>query len=201
MSTKNSNSNKSSESYFIGYLNYLKTRSWRSFVYRKFWLYPIISSKISGNVLDVGCGIGDFLRFQNDSVGVDVNPGTVEYCKSIGLNVQLIDHGKIPFSTEFFNSAVLDNVLEHINDPSDLLIEIRRVLSENGVLIIGVPGIVGYNRDPDHKVFYDEIKLKTTLLQYGFEAKSVFYAPFESRFLEKHMFQYCLYGVFEKIKM
>ena len=46
---------------------------------------------------------------------------------------------------------VLDNVIEHIQDPMPLLKECKRVLASKGNIIIGVPLEKGYERDPDHK--------------------------------------------------
>jgi SAM-dependent methyltransferase len=36
--------------------------------------------------------------------------------------------------------VILDNVLEHLVDPHDTLCRVRRMLNENGILYIGVPG-------------------------------------------------------------
>lgn len=51
------------------------------------------------------------------------------------------DH--LPFDSESFDSVLIDNVLEHIEDPNSLLAEIKRVIRPNGGLLIGVPGVLG----------------------------------------------------------
>ncbi len=44
------------------YFNYLKTRSNFGFLYRKYFLYPILDFFLKKPCLDVGCGLGDFLK-------------------------------------------------------------------------------------------------------------------------------------------
>ena len=115
---------------------------------------------MQGKVLDVGCGIGDFLEFYKNAKGTDINIKNVEYCSKIGLEVSFMENGVIPHDDESFESAVLDNVLEHVEDPKFLLSEINRILCKKGLLIIGVPGFKGYESDSDHKIFYEEELLK-----------------------------------------
>ena len=110
-------------------------------------------------MLDVGCGIGDMLSYRQNTVGLDVNPLNVDFCQKRQLEAHMMKPDIIPFRDETFDSVLLDNVLEHIEKPSLLFKEIRRVLKPDGILLIGVPGIKGYQSDDDHKVFYDEKKL------------------------------------------
>jgi ATP-dependent helicase YprA (DUF1998 family) len=94
---------------------------------------------------------------------------------------------------------VLDNVLEHITDPTKPLIYIKDLLTKNGKLLVGVPvGDAGYRSDPDHKVYYNEKKLNDTLSHYGFEEITVFYRPFKSQYLCDNLKQYCFYAVYQK---
>lgn len=180
------------------YYRYLLGRSLKSFLYRRAFLYPRISRSLEGRILDVGCGIGDFLAFRRDAIGVDVNPRLVDYCRARGLPAYLMPSGELPFECGEFDSVILDNVLEHVSDPTQLLSEIHRVLAIGGTLVVGVPGVVGYRSDPDHKVYYDEQLLVSTLSVAGFSHRSSFYTPFRSKFFARRFRQYCLYGVFSK---
>jgi SAM-dependent methyltransferase len=147
-------------------------------------------------VLDIGCGIGDFLKYRANSIGIDINPRIVDYCRIRGLNVQLCSEGDYPFKDDSFNGAIMDNVLEHIVDPLPTLAEIKRVLISGSTLIVGVPGSRGFMSDPDHKISYDEKSMATTLYSEGFILTRVIHAPFKSAFFDRHMRQYCIYGVF-----
>jgi SAM-dependent methyltransferase len=180
------------------YFNYLRQRSGLGLLYRKYWLYPKLSKILHGRALDIGCGVGDMLAYRANTVGVDINPKTVDWCKAQGLNVHLMEQDQLPFDEQSFDSVILDNVLEHIESPSPLLLEIHRVLAEQGILIIGVPGILGYSTDPDHKVFYTKENLLETVTSYGFLAEDLFAMPLNFDWLDSKMSQYCIYAVFEK---
>lgn len=182
------------------YFEYLKMRSTLGNLYRKFYLYPRISTYLRGKTLDVGCGIGDMLRYRQESIGADINPYNVNYCLELGLQAFLFKNDILPMEGGTFDSALLDNVLEHIEQPKPILNEIRRVLKPNGLLIVGVPGLKGFKSDPDHKYFYDENTLDVIANEAGFVIKKKFYTPiFRSSLLSKVLKQYCIYSVWHKI--
>jgi SAM-dependent methyltransferase len=184
---------------YSDYFAYLKQKSIIGDIYRKYFLYPAINKRLNGIVLDIGSGLGNFLKFRSNSVGVDVNPYFVEYCVKSNLNVTLMRDNKLPFGPGEFNSVLLDNVLEHIEDPSLLIMEIYRVLDSSGCLLVGVPGLKGFNSDGDHKVYYDFSNLISTISKFGFSYSSHFYMPFfRSKLLSKFMRQYCLFVKFSK---
>jgi SAM-dependent methyltransferase len=180
------------------YFEYLKGRSHLGWLYRRYWLYPKLCRYLDGKTIDVGCGIGDFVNYRNETVGVDINPATVEWCCQNELDVHLMSPNTLPFQDVSFDSAILDNVLEHLAEPAELLKEIRRVLRPHSSLVVGVPGQRGYATDSDHKVFYDEDKLVSILASAGFRLQNLFHMPFKSAWLDVRVRQYCLYGVFER---
>jgi len=184
---------------FETYHNYLKGRSSLGYMYRRYWLYPMLSHHLSGTVLDIGCGIGDMLSFRPDTVGVDINPLNVQDCLARGLDARPMQPDSLPFADGTFQGAILDNVLEHITNPTALLAEAHRILAPGGTLICGVPGEKGYASDSDHKVFYSEAALVERLAQAGFTSRVVLHAPVNLPNLSRFMRQYCLYGVFTRI--
>ena len=181
------------------YYQYLRQRSPLGLLYRRYWLYPRLNKHLPGQTLDVGCGIGDFLSYSAGTVGVDINPATVEWCRGQGLDAQLMAPDVLHFDDNSFDSAVLDNVLEHLVAPTPLLREIHRVLRPHGILVVGVPGQHGYTTDPDHKIFYDEASLVEVMSATGFSRRKVFYTPLRSNWLDARLRQYCMYGVFERV--
>ena len=180
------------------YFEYLRGRSRLGWLYRRYWLYPSLCRYLDGKTLDVGCGIGDFLNHRNETVGVDINPATVEWCRRRGLDAHQMSPNVLPFQDCSFDSAILDNVLEHLADPAELLSEIGRVLRPRSSLVVGVPGQRGYATDADHKIFYDEATLVSTLVTAGFRLQQLFHMPFKSAWMDAHVRQYCLYGVFNR---
>ncbi|OYU95056.1 MAG: hypothetical protein CFE21_12165 [Bacteroidetes bacterium B1(2017)] len=183
----------------LHYFNYLKTRSKLALFYRTNLVYPALKRVLSGKVLDIGCGIGDFLMCRQNTVGIDINALNVNYCKEQGWEAYTIENNHFPFSENTFDGAVLDNVLEHLTEPHITLLEAKRVLKNKAKLIIAVPGIKGYTMDDDHKHFYDEVEMNTLLASFGFVNTKYIYRPtfFKSTYFSKKLSQYCIYGVFE----
>lgn len=181
------------------YFTYLNQRRWSGKIYRKLWLYPILSRFLTGKVLDVGCGIGDFLSFRNNTIGVDINPHAVDLCRQKNLDAMVMQRDELPFLNQEFDGAVLDNVLEHIDEPGPVLYELHRVLRPEAALIVGVPGSIGYKRDSDHKKFYSEEKLVKTVTNCGFKLIKTFGMPLNSERLDTILSQYCIYGLFRRI--
>ena len=180
------------------YFVYLQTRTKLGLFYRTKFYYPRIKKRLRGNVLDYGCGIGDMLGFLKGGTGVDINPHCVSHCRSLNLRAFVVEKdNQIPLPDDSFDSVLLDNVLEHVSDPEPLLKEIKRVLRVGGNLLIGVPGILGYIKDPDHKIFYNQKNL-TQLVCSGhhFEVEEFFALPFKF-FLASNLFsRFCVFGNF-----
>lgn len=183
------------------YYLYLRKRSKLGILYRNYYLYPILSYYVKGKVLDVGCGVGDFIGFYKNAVGVDINPETVEYCVNKGLTAFLMHLDKLPFGESTFNTVILDNVLEHLENPTVLLREIRRVLTPDGTFIVGVPGECGFHYDKDHKVYYDQQRLIDIICNFEFMHKKTLKMPIDFPFANKLLRQYCIYGIFNKINL
>jgi SAM-dependent methyltransferase len=177
------------------YFLYLKNRSFLGCLYRKLYLYPRLIRLLKGRLLDIGCGIGDMLAFRPNSVGVDVNPYNVDFCKNLGYEACIMTVDKLPFEDSSYDSILLDNVLEHISDPIPLLKEIQRVIRPDGFLLVGVPGLRGQLSDSDHKVYYDESRLIALANQSGFKVNSVMHTPlWGSVLLSRTLKQYCIYS-------
>ena len=181
------------------YFEYLTRRSRLGALYRNHWLYPQLARRLVGRALDIGCGIGDMLLYRDQTVGADINPKTVDFCNSRGAKAVLMQPDELPFARGEFDSVLMDNVLEHIERPQQLLAEAQRVLQPGGRILIGVPGRRGWASDPDHKVFYDEEKLRTCMQAAGFTFVECFYTPlWRSAWLDRRLRQYCLYCLFDR---
>jgi SAM-dependent methyltransferase len=186
---------------YFAYTSYLRKRSLLGYLYRKFWLYPGLSKFINGKCIDIGCGIGDFLSFNKGAVGYDINPLNVEYCLKRGLDAQIMYINLLPIQDQDINTVILDNVIEHIENPIPLLNEIYRVLKDDGVLLIGVPGVLGFQADSDHKIMYTENLLYELASKSSFKIEKFIYFPFiKSDFLSNKINQYCIYTIWRRMK-
>ena len=182
------------------YFAYLTTRSRVAEWFRLHISYPCVSRYLKGRVLDLGCGIGDYLRYNKEAVGADINKYNVQYCNTIGCEAYVIANGILPFSAHCFDGVLFDNVLEHVTGPDGVISEISRVMKPGGILVVGVPGRKGFQMDPDHKIFYDEQTLKSLLENHGYQLVKNLYFPFffKSEFLSRTLSQYAVNSVYQK---
>ena len=183
------------------YHKYLLKRSFIGKIYRVFYLYPRINKFTFGKILDVGCGIGDYISLTKNAIGTDINKYNIRFLEKKGLNAVLMEEGKLPFSENQFDSILLDNVIEHLTSPEKLIKEIVRVSKDNSNLIVGVPGLKGYERDPDHKVFYKKEDLKVLFKKYNYNLSKTLYFPFNFPFLSKKLSSYSIFCVFSLLKI
>lgn len=133
-------------------------------------------------VLDVGCGIGEFLALKKNSIGIDTNKHCIDHCRSRGCPCKLGNAYDIPFLARSFDGVLLDNVLEHLEKPEDVLKEIRRVLKRGARLVIEVPCEKGFRLDETHRTFWGKEKLVKLLEGNGFEVERAYYFPLPSAF-------------------
>jgi SAM-dependent methyltransferase len=152
--------------------------------------------------LDVGCGKGIFLRYGHcrTCLGLDINPHNISYIRKYGMHADLITRsGHFPVQDASFPACIIDQVLEHVVDPTLLLRECYRALAPGGLLVVGLPCEKGFAVDPDHKVFYDYNTLTSLVLNTsGLNYIRHFYFPFNSRRLGRWLTFNYLYVLFRK---
>ena len=96
------------------------------------------------NILDVGCDGGNLtaslLRLGN-VVGLDISNSFIDNAHKTyrGPSFLIGDGQRLPLKRESFDIVTCLEVLEHVPNPSDLVIEINRILKSKGRLIIIVP--------------------------------------------------------------
>ena len=95
-------------------------------------------------ILDVGCASGWFLyqlkkRYPKAKCfGVDIYKEGVMYGrkKYPKLTLKVADAHALPFKAGMFDLVVCTEVLEHVEKPSKVLLEMQRVLKKNGLGVI-----------------------------------------------------------------
>ncbi len=92
-------------------------------------------------VLDIGCGIGTYVRRLDElagrAYGVDVDPARVSKGETGGLSVAVSEH--LPFASASFDVVLLNEVIEHVQDDAATLREACRVLRPGGHVVIYAP--------------------------------------------------------------
>lgn len=101
-------------------------------------------------ILDFGCGAGGFLKLVNNKAkniyGVEIDNITKFYDKEIKIKKNIKDFQKK------FDIITLFHVLEHIPEPINFLIDLKKYIKPNGIIIIEVPN------DNDALISYYKLK-------------------------------------------
>lgn len=97
-----------------------------------------------GNVIDVGCSLGNFLEVARDrgweTIGLELNQKAVKHAtETLGLDVrpQLLHEAELKENS--FDVLTLWEVLEHVPDPDALLKDCRKYIRQGGTIAILVP--------------------------------------------------------------
>ena len=145
-------------------------------------------------VLDLGCGAGRFVAALRsagaDPVGVEVAQAALDRAagNAPGADLRLLEaDGSLPLEHASVDLVWCSEVLEHVADTAQLLLEVRRVLRPGGRLLATVPyhgrvksALVSLTRfdahfDPlgQHLRFYTRSSLAGTLQHAGFDGIDV----------------------------
>ncbi len=94
-------------------------------------------------VLDVGCGLGQYVRrigeLAGESYGIDIEAARVRAGARATPGLLLASAGALPFADGSFDVILLNEVIEHVADERLTLSEAARVLRPGGHLVIYAP--------------------------------------------------------------
>lgn len=118
------------------------------------WTLNKFKKYIGDQILEVGCGIGNFtkeLTKYGKVLAIDINKNYLDKLKKIpGVEVGFgdIEKGGYFFTNKQFNTIICLNVLEHLEEDSQAIKNMYEVLNKGGNLILLVPS---------HPFLYGEI--------------------------------------------
>ena len=115
----------------------------RNHMHRKRLMWMKNYLKRRSNVLDYGCGSGDFVKFlRNKSVNAFGYDPNVNFNKT---NSPSYLTNKEDWKHKKYDIIVLWHVLEHTHDPLLLIGELKKTLNERGKIFIAVPNFKCYD--------------------------------------------------------
>ena len=95
-----------------------------------------ISKRVKGSVLEIGCGMGDFVGLINGT-GIDISEFAIERARKRYTNRFIL--GDFMALKEKFDTVVMIDVLEHLLNPCEAIKEIRSISKK---LVLKVPTYV-----------------------------------------------------------
>jgi len=119
-------------------------------------------------VLDIGCAIGSLLAKLRErgweTTGVEISGPQAEYCRlKRQLDVRNLPLEENHFPAGSFNVILASHLIEHLNDPADLVREVHRILVPGGHFLVTTPNIAGFQarlfRDRWRSAIFDHIYL------------------------------------------
>lgn len=102
---------------------------------------------VGDKLIDYGCAFGAFGKIAQESDGVipngiELQPSAVAYSRELWGGDSIVHGGPIksaPFNENEFQYITSFETLEHVFDPIGILQEMKRFLSDDGVVAISVP--------------------------------------------------------------
>jgi SAM-dependent methyltransferase len=102
-----------------------------------------LPSKTRGHLLEIGCGNGERLTFLKElgwnTYGVEPDPKAAAMARSRGLTVTEVILNDSLFVAESFDAIVMSHVIEHLNNPLEVIRICHKLLRPGGLLVMLTP--------------------------------------------------------------
>ena len=94
------------------------------------WRIRKVLPHITGKLLDIGCGTNELVKaYSGQGIGVDVYGWD-------GVDLVVEDTAKLPYESLEFDTVTIIAALNHIPNREKVLLEVSRVLNQNGKIVI-----------------------------------------------------------------
>lgn len=118
--------------------------------HRYAWALPWVQGR---DVLDVACGEGYGTHLISERaksvVGVDLDPETIEHAKvkytQANVSFEMGDVLSLPLQDDCVDVVVCFETIEHVADHTGLMMEFKRVLRPDGLLLLSSPDKASYS--------------------------------------------------------
>ena len=141
-------------------------------------LVRFVQERGGSEILDYGCATGGYCvalaRLGYRCTGVDVNDAYVRRARELGVDAAVVAPGEaLPFADRAFDTVLLFEVLEHVEDHEFVLREARRVARRNVLITVPNNGaapllrratlVFDHMLDLDHVNFFTKASLEEAL--------------------------------------
>ena len=109
----------------------------------------LLMGDIEKPFLEIGVGTGRFAKELGIDYGIDPSHTVLEIAEKRGIKIKEAKGENLPFKDEFFGGVFILFTLCFVEDPGKVFSEAKRVLKQNGRLIVGI-----INRESSWGKFY-----------------------------------------------
>ncbi len=151
----------------------------------------LVKKEKPARIIDIGCGYNAHLlkglrKYSKNLVGVDVSVD--RKIKGVQIYEKTIDDSLDFLEDASFDLVIINSVLEHLDNPVEILREAHRILSKKGILFGNVPNWFGkyalemsafrLSLSPasemnDHKMYYGKKDIWPLLVKAGFKPQNI----------------------------
>lgn len=148
------------------------------------YLQKAAKGKKDIHILNVGCGTGGTiaaLEKYGTVDNVDISDDAIAFMKQLGYNrVKKVDGVKLPYKDKTYDLVVAFDVLEHIKDDTAALKEWKRVLKDDGTILLTIPAYQWLWSDHDVSLYhfrrYTTRRVREVAAKAGLVGRKVSYA-------------------------
>lgn len=154
-----------------------------------------IRKRAGKKILDFGCGLGGYsaklTQLGFECTALDANEKYVQTAKSIKVDTRLQKGSRIEFPDGSFDTVIMVEVIEHLEDLDPILSEVKRVARNNVLmtcpncteepLLTKASLLFEHRLEADHKHFFTVSTLKETLKKHFTEVSIYEKEPVEPR--------------------
>jgi 2-polyprenyl-3-methyl-5-hydroxy-6-metoxy-1,4-benzoquinol methylase len=164
---------------------------------------------VQSRVLDIGCGNGSFLYEIKTATGcqaygIDISKTAARTAwENYRINVFTGTILEAPFPDDYFDAITAWAFLEHVNNPSEVLLKMSNLLKNDGLCMISVPNFNSFNarlfRDkwfhldcPRHLYIFTARTIEGLFEKSNLRIRRIIYNRSSKGILGS--LQYCIYG-------
>lgn len=144
--------------------------SFLNWMYLKKAMKSVSQKYIKGICLDIGSGNSPYKRYLDVDKYISIDKKDTKAVSYKENENQInADARNLPLDSNYADTVLLNQVLEHIYEYEQVLKEIKRVLKPKGKFIISVPFIYHIHAEPNDYFRFSEYGIKQLLKNEGFK--------------------------------
>ncbi|MBN1126156.1 MAG: class I SAM-dependent methyltransferase [Sedimentisphaerales bacterium] len=122
------------------------------------------------SVLEVGCGIGQNISGHPEATGIDISRFAVDECIKRGIDARLAAVEEVERFEQTYDGIICSHVLEHLENPYNVLRIFHDLLNSDGKLVISIPLVVTKSRKRDQHLYcWNVMEIRNLLERAGFK--------------------------------